>query len=252
MLLNQKKKIRDVKNKTVQHDTNKIMKLFDRSFVFDIYVLTAKNINPFSLERKIFDKKNREMINMFWEDCNEPSFYKHIYQPDNFLYLNGKNVIYPRVAEIVMNYIEADNKNFDKLKRKLIENKKIFQFVYSSVYPEVYSFVEKRGVNMRNNFHSKFKEWKDRIKYSQKSIEGYFSIAQNSPTPGGAIQKNLFSDENFEEEEKNCGRTKSKRKQKKKTKKRSVHVKLRLKTKNLSEQKKQKRTKRTRKKCGKA
>ena len=174
--------------------------LFDRSFAFDIYVLTIKNINPFSLERKIFDVKDREMINMFWEDCNEPSFYKHIYQPDNFLYLNGKNVIYPRVAEIVMNYIEADNKNFDKLKRKLIENKKIFQFVYSSVYPEVYSFVKKRGVDMRNNFHLKFKEWKDRKKCSQKSIEGYISKAQNSPPPAGAIQKKLVSDEDFEEE----------------------------------------------------
>ena len=55
--------------------------LFDRSFVFNIYVLTTKNINPFSLEIKIFDIKDSEMINMFWEDCNEPSFYKHICQP---------------------------------------------------------------------------------------------------------------------------------------------------------------------------
>ena len=76
------------------------------------------------MERKIFDVKDREMINMFWEDYNEPSFYKHIYEPENFLYRNGKNIIYPRVAEIVINYIEADDKNFDKLRRKLIENKK--------------------------------------------------------------------------------------------------------------------------------
>ena len=55
--------------------------LFDGSFVFNIYVLTTKNINPFSLEIKIFDIKDSEMINMFWEDCNEPSFYKHICQP---------------------------------------------------------------------------------------------------------------------------------------------------------------------------
>ena len=116
------------------------------------------------MERKIFDVKDREMINMFWEDGNERSFYKHIYQQENFLYLNGKNVIYPRVTEIVMNYIEADNKNFDKLKRKLIENKNIFQFVYSSVYPEACSFVKRRGVDMRNNFHLKFKEWKGRKK----------------------------------------------------------------------------------------
>ena len=92
--------------------------LFDRSFVFDIYVLTTKNINPFSLERKIFDVNDREMINMFWEDCNEPSFYKHICRLDNFLYLNRKNVIYSRMAQIVMNYIETDENNFLQAKEK--------------------------------------------------------------------------------------------------------------------------------------
>ena len=35
------------------------------------------------------------MINMFWEECNGPSFFKHIYRPENFLYLNCKNVIHP-------------------------------------------------------------------------------------------------------------------------------------------------------------
>ena len=92
--------------------------LFDRSFVFDIYILTTKNINPFSLERKIFDVNDREMINMFWEDCNEPSFYKHICRLDNFLYLNRKNVIYSRMAQIVMNYIETDENNFLQAKEK--------------------------------------------------------------------------------------------------------------------------------------
>ena len=48
--------------------------LYDRSCVFDVYVLTTKNINPVSLERKIFDVKDREMIHMFWKKCNELSF----------------------------------------------------------------------------------------------------------------------------------------------------------------------------------
>ena len=117
-----------------------------------------------------------------------------------------------------MSYIEADNKNFDKLKRKLIKNKKIFQLVYSSVYPEVYSFVEKRGVDMRNNFHLKFKEWKDRKKYSQKSTEGYFSKAQNSPPPAGALQEKLVSNKDFEEEKK-LRKNKNKREWKKKKEK---------------------------------
>lgn len=37
--------------------------LWYRNFVFDVYVLTIKNINPFSLKWKIFEVKNREMIN---------------------------------------------------------------------------------------------------------------------------------------------------------------------------------------------
>ena len=54
---------------------------------------------------------------------------------------------------------------------------------------------------MRNNFHLKFKEWKDRKKYFQKSIKGYFSKVKNSPPPSSAIQKRLFR-KNIAEEQK--------------------------------------------------
>ena len=71
------------------------------------------------------------------------------------------------MAEIVMNYIEVNENNFNNLKRKLIKNQNIFQYLYASIYPEVDSFVEKRGVDMRNKFHCKSKDWKDRKKYHQ-------------------------------------------------------------------------------------
>ena len=54
---------------------------------------------------------------MYWEDYNEPSFEKHICKPNNFMYLNGKNVIYLRVAETMWNYIEEDKVNFNKIKK---------------------------------------------------------------------------------------------------------------------------------------
>ena len=73
------------------------------------------------------------MIHMFWEECNEPSFYKHICKPDNFMYLTSKNVIYPLAADIVWKYLEEDEENFDKIKKKLVKDKKMFQFVYSSL-----------------------------------------------------------------------------------------------------------------------
>ena len=52
----------------------------------------------------------------------------------------------------------------------MIDNKKIFQFVYATTYPEIYTFVEKRGSDLRNNFHLKFKEWKDKKNSSENNV----------------------------------------------------------------------------------
>ena len=61
------------------------------------------------------------MIQMFWEECNELTFHKQICQPDNFMYLNDKNVIHPHVVEIVWKEVEKDETNFDKMMKKLQE-----------------------------------------------------------------------------------------------------------------------------------
>ena len=73
---------------------------------------------------------------------------------------------------------------------------------------------------MRNNFHLKIKEWKDRKKYSQKSILAYFSKPQNSPPLECPVQKKLVTDEDFEEEKKIAEEQKQKKMEEKKTKKR--------------------------------
>ena len=79
------------------------------------------------------------MICMFWEECNKPSFYKHIWKPENFLQLNGKNAISPHVAEIVWKYIEENDENFHKLKQKLTENKKIIKKIHQNTIEECFS-----------------------------------------------------------------------------------------------------------------
>ena len=67
-------------------------------------------------------------------------------------YLDQKNVIYSYVADIVQKYLKKDKENFEKIKKKLTKNKKIFQLVYLSIYPEVYNFVEKWGIDLKNKF----------------------------------------------------------------------------------------------------
>ena len=42
---------------------------YNENFVFDVYLLVTKNLNPFSLDRKLADKTKHEMIYMFWKEC---------------------------------------------------------------------------------------------------------------------------------------------------------------------------------------
>ena len=142
------------------------------------------------------------MIHMFWEDCNKPSFHKHICKPKSLMYLDVKNVIYSHVAKIVWSYMEQDKQKFNKIKQTLVNNMKRFQFVYSRVYPEVYCFVEKRGIELRNNFHLKFKDWKGRKKYSQVVRKLFLNKQRFATTTCRHTTKRLVTDVEFEAEKK--------------------------------------------------
>lgn len=63
---------------------------YNECFIFDIYLLMIKNLNPFSLDRKLSNQNKHEMICMIWKECMPTNFYKNIYYKDIFLY--GKMV----------------------------------------------------------------------------------------------------------------------------------------------------------------
>ena len=53
-------------------------------------------------------------------------FYKFICKEENFLYLNGKNVLQPKVSEILNNFLAKDEKNYVLLGNNLSLHKNIF------------------------------------------------------------------------------------------------------------------------------
>ena len=84
---------------------------YNENFILDIYVLLVKNLNPFSLQRKISDKLKQEMVYMLWRECIPHEFYRHICEEKNFVYLNGRDVGQPGALGIVGNFIDQGKKN---------------------------------------------------------------------------------------------------------------------------------------------
>ena len=59
------------------------------------------------------------------------------------------------------------------------QDKDIFQYVYSNVFPEMYCSTERRGFDVNNTFHVMFKTYKEK-----KNIEGLGKNPQNYENAG--------------------------------------------------------------------
>ena len=136
---------------------------YNKNFIFDVYLLLTKNLNPFSLNRKHADKTKHDMIYMLWKECMRSEFYRHVCLEKSFPYLNGKNVLQPKVLEVISEFIDADENNYRLLENNISSYKNIFQYVYSNVFPEIYCSTEKRGFDLKSNFHIMFKTYEDKI-----------------------------------------------------------------------------------------
>ena len=79
------------------------------------------------------------------------------------MYLNGKNVLQPKVLQIITEFIETNKKNYRLLQNNLAAYKNIFQYVYSNVDPEIYCSTEKRGFDLKSNFHIMFKSYNNKM-----------------------------------------------------------------------------------------
>ena len=160
----------------------------DNNFTFDTITLLTKNINPFSLERKFVDAKNRDVICMLWDECLEKTFYKHICEKDNFVFLNSKNVLYSKTAQIVLDYLNKDTSNIVRLRKCSQNHMKTIQFVYSNYFSEIYSLIDKRGIDLKNEFLLTLKLWKDKKKLLP------FSTNEKKSENEQALEKNIEED----------------------------------------------------------
>ena len=117
---------------------------------------------------------------MLWIDCMSSDFYKFVCSQENFSYLNGKNVLYPKIADIVWKFIHEDETNCTNLHENLRKNKIVLQYVFSPVYLDVYCNSKRRGFDLKSEFQIKLKEHKDKRKSEQyvKDPSGYKNRAE--------------------------------------------------------------------------
>ena len=102
---------------------------------------------------------------MLWKECMSQKFYQHICKEKNFCYLNGENVLQPKVTKIINEYLNEDTENYNEMRNNLSQFKNIFQCVYWDIFLEIYSSTERQGFNLKSSFHIMFQTYKDKKKW---------------------------------------------------------------------------------------
>ena len=104
-------------------------------------------------------------------------------QGKNFLYLNGKDVLQPKVLKIITEFLDEDENHYKELRNNLSNYKSVFQYIYSNVFPETYCSTEKRGFDLNSNFHIIFKTYKGKKQLESslgKNPENYENISKKT------------------------------------------------------------------------
>ena len=187
---------------------------YNENFIFDVYLLVTKNLNPFSLDRKLTDKNKHEMIYMLCKKYMARNFYRHICKEQNFLYLNGKNALQPKVLGKIHDFLKESDNNYKDLRNNLLSYKNIFKYVYSNVFSEIYCSTECRGFDLKSDFHIIFKTYKDKKQleiFLRKNPDNYETISNDTSI---FEQKPIKVDDFNEIEEKQVKERVEKRKQK--------------------------------------
>ena len=174
---------------------------YNENFILDIYVLLVKNLNPFSLNRKITEKTKHEMVYMLWRECIPSDFHRYICKEKNFIYLNCRDVGQPGALEIVRNFINQGKKNLRMLQEYLAHYKDI----YSNVSPEIYTSSEKRGFDLKSNFHIMFKAYRDKMLVRQQQLAKQPANYENQTSKESFEfeQKSLKNFDKFSDSEEN-------------------------------------------------
>ena len=138
--------------------------------------------------------------------------------------------------------MKEDEENFKDLRNNLSSYKNIFQYVYSNLFTEIYFSTERRGFDLKSNFHIIFKKYKDKKElkiFLRKNPENYEMIRNETSV---SEQKPMKVNDFNEIEEKEVKERVEKRKQKRQ--------KVAESNKLLKKRKSKKSLKKKRKKCG--
>ena len=129
------------------------------NFIIDLLTYTLQFFSPIDISRKLNNEDEQKMVKFIWERCVPLDFSAEIYKPENFLILSNPKITFNKANKIVKKWIE-ERKNISEACELIKNNFKHLHYVFSSLFPKVYSRINQFGIQNKNDFDLIFQKYK--------------------------------------------------------------------------------------------
>ena len=216
----------------------------NRSFVIDIFAYLILYFNPYNVNGKFETELERAYINILWSMLMPQNFYIFVSKKENIQLLNKKNAKFQDAVEVIQLFIEnAENENttqeeqYDILKYYLTNYIKMYQFIFSNLFPKFFGKFDNRGIQNNIEFTSYYSTYLNQKNIIDWQINNQYWEEQAKKVKLNENDSNSNSDvEIIEKKKKNEDKEEEKRnirKRKMETKKKSLEEKLRENTEKI-------------------
>ena len=175
----------------------------NRTFVIDIFAYMILYFNPYNVNGKFETDLERSYINILWSQLLPQNFYIFVARKENIQLLNKKNAKFQDAVEIIRLFIEnADNENttqdaqYNILKKYLTSYIKMYQFIFSNLFPKYYSKFNARGIENNIEFTSYYSNYLNQNNIIEWQKNNHFWEEQlNKTNPTGPYSFSVESEE---------------------------------------------------------
>ena len=148
------------------------------NFIIDLLSFLLQNFNPINIDRKVDTEDKQLMLQFFWEKYVPYELTAEIYKSPNYQILADPKLTFQRANQIVKNWIVPYQKK-NELAKMINNNFKHIHYIYSCLYPKIYSRINQFGIKNKSEFELAFSYFKvekqSNNKLKQTDIKAFFS-----------------------------------------------------------------------------
>ena len=166
----------------------------NKSYVLDILTFIIQYLNIFLIDIKLETEYEKNMLMFIWQKCLPSNLTNFVSTKYNYDTLTKKDLKFKDVYVMIHEYMSKDD-NYNQAQKMLKSNFDEIRYVFSILFPKIYSRTNEIGIQIKSRFDYSFSLWSNNL-FSDELDKG-----QQLPNDEQVIKKQQGTGKNMRDYE---------------------------------------------------